>query len=105
MNRPSAPVVHLSADSAPKCTTGARGAPGAAPYPRIEFSVSLGRIAAAELQCERVLGGVEVEVACAIAVQQRARAHHLGVQARAAREQAVEPAAVAVGPLQHRRNA
>ena len=65
----------------------------------------IGRLAAAELQCERMLGGpVEVEVAGDVAVQQRPGRHHLGVEARALGQQAMEKAAVAIGPRHHRRD-
>jgi hypothetical protein len=59
------------------------------------------RLAAAELQRDRMLLGIEVEVTRNVAVHQRAGGHHLGVEARVAREQAVEVPAVAVGPVHH----
>ena len=58
-----------------------------------------------ELQGQRVLLGAEVEVARHVAMQQRAGGHHLAVQMRALREQAVEEAAVPIGPVHHRRYA
>jgi hypothetical protein len=44
----------------------------------------------------------EAQVALGVAVDQRAGGHHLGVQPGMARDLAVEDAAVAVGPVQHR---
>ncbi len=64
----------------------------------------IGRLAAAQLQRQRMLLGVEVEVAVLVAVQQRAGGHHLGVEPGVARDQPVEIAAVAVGPVEHRRD-
>jgi hypothetical protein len=40
-------------------------------------------IAAAELQRDRMLLRIEVEMARHVAVQERRRGHHLGIQARA----------------------
>ena len=65
----------------------------------------LARIAAAELQCHRVLGGVEVEVARHVAVRERRRGHHFGVEPCATRDQAQEVPAVPVRPVHHRRDA
>jgi len=62
----------------------------------------LAGVAAAQLQRHRVFLGVEVEVAGDVAVHQRAGRHHLGVQQRVAGEQAMEVAAMAVGPVHHR---
>ena len=59
------------------------------------------RLAAAQLQGNRMLVLAEVEVARHVAMQQRARGHHLGVQQGVVAEQAVEMAAVAVGPVHH----
>src|SRR6266852_3090829 len=59
------------------------------------------RVGAAELQRHRMLRRIEAEQARAIAAQHRARRDHLGIDQRAAREQAVEEPAVPVGPLHH----
>jgi hypothetical protein len=64
-----------------------------------------GRIAAAELQRDRMLGRIEVEVARHVAVRERGRGDHLGVEPRVRADLAVEVAAVPVGPLHHRRDA
>jgi hypothetical protein len=63
----------------------------------------VGRLAATELQRDRVLFIVEVQVARHVTVQQRAGGHHLGVQAGAARDLPVKVAAVAICPVHHRR--
>ena len=63
------------------------------------------RITAAELEADRMLLRREAEHALAIAVKHRVRGHHLGVEERALRDQPQEIAAVAVGPLHHRRHA
>ena len=63
------------------------------------------RIAAAQLQRDRMLGRIEVEMARHVAVQQRAGGHHLGVEPRVARDEAQEEPAVPVGPVHHRRDA
>ena len=65
----------------------------------------VGRVAAAELQRHRLLDRIEVEMAGNVAVQQRAGRHHLGVEAGPRRQQAMEVAAMAVGPVHHRRHA
>ena len=62
-------------------------------------------IAAAELQRHRMLGRIEADQPVAVAVQHRAGGHHLGVDQRAARQQAMEEPAVPIGPFHHRRNA
>ena len=62
-------------------------------------------VAAAELQRHRLLDRIEVEMARDVAVQQRAGRHHLGVEARARRQQAMEVPAMPVGPVHHRRDA
>lgn len=62
----------------------------------------LGRLAAAELQRDRMFLGVEAKMPRHVAVHQRARGHHLGVEQGAARQQPVKVAAVAVGPIHHR---
>ena len=51
---------------------------------------SMRGIAAAELQRDRMLGGIEVEMPRHVAVQQRRRGDHLGVEPRARRDQAQE---------------
>ena len=65
---------------------------------------SAARIAAAELQRDRMLGRIEAEQPRAVAVQHRAGGHHLGIEQRAARQQAMEEPAMPVGPFHHRRN-
>ncbi len=62
-------------------------------------------IAAAELQRDRMLLGIEPEDAFAIAVNHGLGRHHLGVEQRALRDEPHEVAAVAVGPLHHRGDA
>src|SRR5262249_54398069 len=62
------------------------------------------RIAAAELQRDRMLGGVVGQKPRAVAMQHRAGGDHLGVDQRAARQQAMEEPAVPVGPFHHRRD-
>jgi hypothetical protein len=64
----------------------------------------LGRFAAAELKRERMLLDAEVEMARLVAMQQRTGRHHLGVKPGAAGQQAMEIAAVPVGPVHHRRD-
>ena len=66
---------------------------------------SAARIGAAELQRDRMLGRIEAEQPRAVAVQHRAGGHHLGVEQRAARQQAMEEPAMPVGPFHHRRDA
>ena len=65
----------------------------------------LAGIAAAELQRERMLGRVEIEVVRDVAVRERPARDHLGVEARARRDEAQEEPAVPVGPVHHRRDA
>ena len=62
------------------------------------------RIGAAELQRHRMLGRIETDQPRAVAAQHRAGGHHLGIDQRAARQQAMEEPAMPVGPLHHRRN-
>jgi hypothetical protein len=62
-------------------------------------------IAPAELQRDRMLRGIEVEVARDVAVHQRGGRHHLGVEARVARYPAEEEPAVPVRPVHHRGDA
>ena len=62
------------------------------------------RVGAAELQRHGVLAGREAEKPIAVAVDDRARRHHLGVKARTLRELPVHEAAVSVRPVEHRRN-
>ena len=64
----------------------------------------VGGFAATQLQRHRVFDRAEVQVMRHVAVQQRAGGHHLGVQAGAARHQAVQDAAVPVGPVHHGRD-
>ena len=65
----------------------------------------LAGIAAAELQRERMLGRIEIEVMRDVAVRERAARDHLGVEPRVRRDQAQEEPAVPVGPVHHRRDA
>src|SRR5262249_7789061 len=62
------------------------------------------RLAAAELECDRMLGRIEGEEADAVAVEHGADGDHLGVDQRATREQEMEERAVPVGPFHHRCN-
>ena len=62
------------------------------------------RLAATQLQRHRMLAGVEAQQPLAVAVQHRLRVHHLGVEQCAGRQDAVERAAVPVGPVHHRSN-
>ena len=59
------------------------------------------RVAPAELERERMLGRMIGQEPCAIAVEHRTRGDHLGVDAGAAREQAMEEAAMPVRPFHH----
>ena len=68
-------------------------------------SASLCRIGAAQLERHRMLGRVEGQEPRAVAVQHRAGRDHLGIDQRAAREQAMEEPAVPVGPFHHRGDA
>jgi len=65
----------------------------------------LPRIAAAELERNRMFGGIVRHQPRARAVEHRAGGDHLGVDQRAAREQAMEKPAVPVGPFHHRGDA
>jgi hypothetical protein len=64
----------------------------------------VGRLAAAELQRQRVLFGVEAKVPWHVAMDQRAGRHHLGVEQCVPGQQAVEVPAMAVGPVHHGRH-
>ena len=64
----------------------------------------LGRIGAAELQRDRMLLGVEAEQPVALAMDDRVGHHHFGVEQRAARQLAMEEAAMPVRPVHHRRD-
>jgi len=61
-------------------------------------------IAAPQLKRERMLGRVEIEMARHVAMRERRRRDHLGVEARMPRDQPQEVAAVPVGPVHHRRD-
>ncbi len=61
-------------------------------------------LAATELQRDRVLLGVEVEMARHVAVQQCAGRHHLGVEPGVAGDEAMEVSAMPIGPIHHGRN-
>ena len=62
------------------------------------------RLAAAELQRQRMLGRIEPQQPRAVAVQHRAGGEHFGIEQCAARQQAMEEPAMPVGPFHHRRN-
>ncbi len=64
----------------------------------------IGRIAAAQLQRHRMLGLIEPKQQRPRAMDHRARGEHLGVKARAARQNAMEVPAMPVRPVHHRRN-
>ena len=64
----------------------------------------IGWFAAAQLQGDRMLDGVEIQMPCLIAMDQCARRHHLGVKPRPASDQPMEVAAMAVRPIEHRRD-
>ena len=59
---------------------------------------------AAELQRDRMLRGIELEEVIAVALHDRQRDDHLGVEQDARRELAQEVPAVPVGPVHHRRD-
>src|SRR5262249_2194852 len=60
------------------------------------------RVAAAELERDRLLGRVAGEKPRTVAVYDRAGRDHLAVKQRSAREQAMEEPAMAVRPVHHR---
>ena len=60
------------------------------------------RLGAAKLQRHRMLGRIEPQQPRAVAVQHRAGGQHLGIEQRAARQQAMEEPAMPVGPFHHR---
>ncbi|MNT65252.1 hypothetical protein D3C72_2032200 [compost metagenome] len=62
------------------------------------------RHTATELQRERVLGFVVPQETLVITVEQGTGGDHLGVEQGVFRQQAQEEAAVAVGPIHHRRD-
>ena len=62
------------------------------------------RVTAAQLQCQRMLAGVETEQPLAVAVDDRIGVNHLGIQPRTGREDAVEHPAMGVRPVHHRRD-
>src|SRR6185312_4958864 len=74
---------------------------GANPCGLVKFP----RIASSELKTDRMLGGIKPKHAFPVAIEYRVRRHHLCVQERPPRQQPQEVAAVAVGPLHHRRDA
>jgi hypothetical protein len=65
----------------------------------------LPRIAAAELQGNRMLGHVVGQEPRAVTVKHGAGGDHFGIDQRPAREQAVEEPAVPIRPLHHRGDA
>ena len=64
-----------------------------------------GRIGAAELQGDGIVGGRVGEQARAVAVQDGVSGDHLGVEQRVARHEAVEGAAMPIRPVHHGRDA
>ncbi len=64
----------------------------------------IGRVAAAQLQGQRVFAIEVAQKTLGIAMQQGAGGDHLGVEQGAAGQLAQEEAAVAVGPVHHRCN-
>jgi hypothetical protein len=64
----------------------------------------LARHGAAELHADGMLCGIETEQGLAPSVDHRAGGHHLGVEAGATREDAVEEPAMPVRPVHHRRD-
>ena len=62
----------------------------------------VGRLAAAQLQCQRMLFGIELQVPRHVAMDQCARRHHFGVEQRVAGQQAMKVAAMPIGPVHHR---
>ena len=73
--------------------------------PRARRGGELQRIAAAELQGERVFGRIMFEQAQRPPPHDRGGHDHLGVEQRVRGEQPVHEAAVAVGPIHHRGDA
>ena len=63
------------------------------------------RLRPAELQRHGMLARVEADQPLARAEHDRVRRHHLGIEPRAAREDAMERPAAPVGPVHHRRHA
>src|SRR5207342_601571 len=63
------------------------------------------RIAATQLQGHRMLGWIESQQACTIAVQERGGRDHLRVQQRVRGELAQEESAMPIGPVHHRSDA
>ncbi len=61
-----------------------------------------GRIAAAQLQGQRVFAGVKAEQTLAVTMDHRIGVHHLGIEPRAGGEDAVEDPAMGVSPIHHR---
>lgn len=62
------------------------------------------RLVAAQLQRDRMLGAIEIEVPGGVAVEDRAGGDHLGIKAGMRGQQPMEEAAVAVGPIDHGRD-
>ena len=65
----------------------------------------LAGIAAAELQRDGMLARIEAQQPVGVAVQQRARRDHLGIQPRMRRQQAQQIPQMAVRAVHHRRDA
>ena len=64
----------------------------------------IARVRSAKLKCDGMLARIETEQPLAITVDDRAGGHHLGIEQCAARQQAMEDAAMPVSPVHHRRN-
>jgi hypothetical protein len=64
----------------------------------------LGRIAAAQLQRDRMLDGIVAQQALAVAMDHRVGHDHLGIKQRMARQLAMEEPAMPVRPVHHRRD-
>ena len=63
------------------------------------------RIAAAQLQCQRLLFGAVTQKTLTVAMQHCARSDHFRIQQRTPADQPRKVAIVAVSPVHHRRNA
>ena len=61
----------------------------------------INRIRSAELQRNGMLAGIETQQPLAISVNDRGRGQHLSIKTCAARQQAMEHAAMPVGPVHH----
>ena len=64
----------------------------------------IGRLAAAQLQGNRVLARIKTKMARNIAMDQGTGGHHLGIEQGVLAEQTVQITAVPICPIHHRRN-